>query len=822
MQMIKKEWKSIWKNKILLLSFVVICFIPMLYASFFLKGIWDPYGKTGNLPVAVVNNDKAITYGGKTMNVGEELVNQLKTDDNLDWNFVSAEEAQNGLENQKYYMVVTLPEDFSANAATVMDTNPKPMDIKYETNGAFNYLGEVISDSAAKQLKSEVSAKVTDVYATTILGKLSDIKDGFSQAADGAGQLDNGLGTLNDGVNQLGDNVPALSDGVSQLNDGSGTLANGIAAYTNGVDALAAGTNTLSSNSAALQSGVNSLATGVSDGTTQLQSGASQLSDGLNQISSSLGDQITGSKDQLAQLNQGLGDINNGIQSINTLLNNNTTTVDSAKIKTDLTTIGASASQIGTDLGSIKTSLTDGTTNALTALATESAKQGLTPAQTQALFAAVKNELDTENTAVGTAAADIGAQATAIGAADKDLAETVTSLSTLMTSVSQLKQAIAKLATGSSVALPGAQTAINQLSSGLTTVKSALDGQVIPGMSQLESGLSQLQSGLNDGSEQLNTGLTQYTTGVAQANAGAQTLSSNSNALNSGAIALKNGLGTLNGKIPALTSGITALTSGTQQLKDGSSELATKLGDASTQVSAVNTSDQTSTMISEPTTLTKDKYSDVPNYGHALAPYVLSLALYVGCLVFNFIFPIRKIAVKEKSALEWWLSKVTVGVVAAIAMALIEGATLMLIGLSPNNIGQFYFTAIITSLAYMFMIMFLAMAFDNPGRFVAMILLVLQLAASGGTFPVPLTSSFFKAIHSFLPMTHSIYAFRQAISSGLGNSFYASHMIVLVCILIVSVILMLGAMVILKNLHRDNISQLDDNQKLLDDNYSYN
>lgn len=113
MEMIKKEWKSIGKNKILLISFIVICFIPMLYASFFLKGIWDPYGKTSNLPVAVVNNDKSVTYEGKTLNAGEELVNSLKEDNNLNWNFVSSKEAQDGLESRKYYMVVTIPEDFS-------------------------------------------------------------------------------------------------------------------------------------------------------------------------------------------------------------------------------------------------------------------------------------------------------------------------------------------------------------------------------------------------------------------------------------------------------------------------------------------------------------------------------------------------------------------------------------------------------------------------------------------------------------------------------------------------------------------------------------
>jgi len=358
MEMIKKEWQAIFKNKILLISFIVISFIPILYASFFLKSVWDPYGKTGELPVAVVNEDKEVDYNGETLNVGQELVDQLKEDDNLNWQFVSAEEAQKGLKNQDYYMIVTIPENFSANAATVMDDTPQKMNIEYETNGALNYLGEVIGETAMKQLKSEVSQKVTKVYAKAIFEQLSEIGDGFAKAADGASQLDdganeladgsqtlsdglktlaestvtfsdgentfslalnkylagtvkldNGLDELKTGVDTLGEKVPDLADGVEQLDTGSTQLSKGIKDYTKGVSKLADGTDTLASNGTTLKSGVTTLVTGLSDGTTQLKSGAEQISAGLSQMSEQLGTQINGSKAQLDALNQGLTSI---------------------------------------------------------------------------------------------------------------------------------------------------------------------------------------------------------------------------------------------------------------------------------------------------------------------------------------------------------------------------------------------------------------------------------------------------------------------------------------------------------------------------------
>ena len=56
-EMIKQEFKNIYHNKVLLVSTLVICVIPFLYSIFFLKSVWDPYGNTQDLPVAVVNKD---------------------------------------------------------------------------------------------------------------------------------------------------------------------------------------------------------------------------------------------------------------------------------------------------------------------------------------------------------------------------------------------------------------------------------------------------------------------------------------------------------------------------------------------------------------------------------------------------------------------------------------------------------------------------------------------------------------------------------------------------------------------------------------------
>ncbi len=78
MKMIQNEFKFIAKNRLIMISLIAIVFIPFLYSIFFLKSVWDPYGSTGELPVAVVNNDQPATYNGETLSAGKDMVKELK------------------------------------------------------------------------------------------------------------------------------------------------------------------------------------------------------------------------------------------------------------------------------------------------------------------------------------------------------------------------------------------------------------------------------------------------------------------------------------------------------------------------------------------------------------------------------------------------------------------------------------------------------------------------------------------------------------------------------------------------------------------------
>lgn len=145
----EKHFKNHWIQIVL----VALILIPSIYTVVFLGSMWDPYGNSGDLPVAVVNKDKAVEYNDKKLDVGDQLVKKLKDNDSLDFHFVNSKEANKGLKNGDYYMVITIPSNFSKNATTLLDKNPKKMVLNYTTNPGTNYVASKWMIQQSQKLK---------------------------------------------------------------------------------------------------------------------------------------------------------------------------------------------------------------------------------------------------------------------------------------------------------------------------------------------------------------------------------------------------------------------------------------------------------------------------------------------------------------------------------------------------------------------------------------------------------------------------------------------------------------------------------------------
>ena len=669
--MVRAEWRHLFKNKILLVSLAVISFIPIMYSGFFLGSIWDPYGQTKNLPVAFVNEDKGAQLNGQALNVGRSVEQKLRDNHDLGWEFVTKQQADSGVSSGHFYAVVTIPADFSVKAASITQNKPEQAVIHYTTTPAKNYIGSLVSSQAAEKVKTSVAEQVTKAYAKGVL----------------------------ENINKLGGGLETAADGAAQLHDGLATLQAGAQTYTSGVKQLAA-------NQQALSNGLAQLA----DGSRQLQAGLGQMSNGLP------------SQVQVVQLSNGMKQLQSGLNQLNASVHNPSPELTALQQKV--------ANEAQTLAVTMQTSLADLATagSTLQTLGTNAANSGGSTTITLPQISQLSQALNKTQTIT-----------TQVAALLKDLQTLTVQLSKQQ---SQLQTGIATLANGANQLAPNAVSVFN----GYNNLRAA-NNQLLAGSTTLVNNLSQAQTG----SQRLANGAA-----VLNANSG-------------------------------------TLLNGTSQLATGADTLSVKLADAGNQIKLQPTGAATQQQIANPVSSETNKQGDVPNYGYALAPYVLSLSLFVGALAVNIIYPIRKTFTEQENAFRWWLAKASVIGTAAFAQATI----LMLImvyclGLTPDHPGHFIGAVYLTSFAYMSIVSLLVIVLDNPGRFLAMVLLVLQLGSSEGTFPIQTANGFFQAVNPLVPMTYSIRALRQAISGGLGSSFYSDSMWVLAGFLLAANLLMIG------------------------------
>lgn len=671
-KMLQAEWKHLFNNKILLISMAVISFIPILYSGFFLGSIWDPYGQTKNLPVAFVNEDKGASLNGKSLNVGESVEKKLKDNHDLGWEFVSKQQADEGVNSGHFYAVVTIPSDFSQKAASITESEPQQAVINFTTTPAKNYIGSLVSNQAAAKVKSSVSEQITQAYAKGILENLDKLGIGLDTAANGASTLHDGLGRLQSGTQ-------TYVGGVKQLAVNQQSLAGGLAQ--------------------------------LSDGSRKLQAGLGQLSNNLP------------TESQLSQLSDGMKQLQSGINQLNASVSNPSPALvaQQNKVKTDAQTLAQTMQASAPDL-----------------LAAGGTLQTL-----------------------GTQAAASGSNSTTIS----------------LPQISNISRAFTKT-----------QTIIAQTTTLLGDLQ-VLTQQLSAQQTQLQAGVSALNNGVNQLTPNAITAFNGYNS-VRFANnqllAGSASLTNGLSEAKSGSQKLANGASLLESRSGALIDG-------TSQLASGADTLANKLADASNRIKIQPTGATTQQQIANPVKSEVTEKGNVPNYGYALSPYVLSLSLFVGAIVLNVIYPIRKTFSEQESAIRWWLSKASVAGVAAFMQATILMLVMVFfLGLAPEHPAHFIGAIYLTSFAYMSIVSLLVIVLDNPGRFLAMVLLVLQLGSSEGTFPIQTANGFFQAINPLVPMTYSIRALRQAISGGLDNAFYGGSMWVLAGFLLVANLLTIG------------------------------
>jgi putative membrane protein len=744
----KKDYAKVMKG-VLALAIIGIMFVPMLYSTVYLGAIWDAYGEIGNVPVAFVNKDEPYTKDGKEYYIGAELENKLKNNDKVAWKFVDYETAMSGLKGTEYYAVIEIPEGFSEKIANAQDGEFGNTEIIYSANKGRNFIFSQISEKIATNLKTEVSSSIQEEISKALVDSLYDVKVSIKDAGDGAEQLATGQqqllvgsAALKTGAEKAAIGSEELGSGLAGAASASALLHDGTSKLLDGSSAMSAGLSTAAHGSGQLQQGLTTIA----DGESQITAGASGLVAGLNELKTSL----TQKNSQIPLLVSGASDVSK-----------NTAAIEQG------------AEKLNSSLNTGLNSLADGVGQAADAVSQSSA--------------VLNSEIDSINNS-DMSQEDKAKLTAAISAIDKvngsDMGSNIeTPLRGAATSAQPLVDSLKQLTQGTEKISGGVSTLATALSESQSKAAAGID-QLICGASAIQSGSSSLLEGLNTASGKT----VELTDGLNQLDSASVSISDGLGTVNEGNASLTEGLNTASEKTGELTAGLQLLSSGTTSLNIGIQEATdgtVKLRDglvSGYEVLSGNlkfSSEDMSSFIADPVSLKNASINYVKSYGQGFAPYFMSLSLWIGTMLMSLAFSIgKKLKLFKSRLMQSFAGSYAAGTALAALQALILSFVLLKgLGITPVTVSGFYAANIFVAVVF-FSIMFgVSNAIGIFGAPLMFILLLLQLASSGGTFPIETAPALYRAINGFIPMTYSVNILRAIVSN--ANAALLGHNIII-------------------------------------------
>ena len=671
----KKDLKNIFTNYGALIVVIALCILPSLYAWFNIKASWDPYAEsaTSGIKVGVVNQDLGTTLNGKEINLGNNVVDELKNNKQMGWQFVSEEEATKMVEEGKYYAMITIPEDFSKNLTSIVTENVQKGNIIYTVNEKINAIAPKLTDKGASAVQDKVSKaivstvsdaifglgneigvelenqipKITTIYNSLVevQGHFGNINDVVNLAGQGAEQLKTLVSEVQNDIpliKQTIENAQTLSGEVKEFLSTSKSSLNNIAPILKyDIKILNEISNDVSKYTGALIDAINS---GAENAPAMIDS----LLDKLNSINKSA-DSLINILETMNKFNPGkFDDIISNLQNVNSKINSAIDALNTVKDniangqKPDLSLLNNVVS-FANDISNI-------TNN-------------------------IYNNFDSE----------IAAKINSIF----DDAYTVAD-----NAASVLSQAEAKLP---------------QVTDILNTVYEGAD-KGIAGIEFIKEKLPEAENMINE---------------------------------------LVSKVGNINNN-DDLQEIVKLLKSDVQTRSD---------------------------FLANPVNIIENKLFPMGNYGTGMTPFYTVLSLWVGLLLLASMLTVE--AEGEYSATSQYFGKLLLFLTIAIIQALIVSiGDLYVLKIYCVNPALFVLGSVFTSIIFTFILYSMCSVLGNVGKVLGIVLLVLQIGGSGGTFPIQLTPKFFQIINPFLPFTYAISFAREAIG-GVVQSVLIKDIVVL-------------------------------------------
>ena len=327
----KRDIKKIVTNPALIIIIIGLIIVPALYAWINIIACWDPYGNTKGLLVAIVNNDKGAQFKNTKLNVGSEVVNKLKGDQNIGWTFVGQSEAESGVKYGKYYASITIPEDFSNNLLSVATSDqPKKAKLIYSVNEKVNAIAPKITKSGLTSLQNQITASFTQEASSTVLTylnayglELEKVKPQIQKLMDLMVDIDKNLPRIGESINNAYTTAIDMQKYVQNIQGNIPTITDTL---NKTVDVVKSSDDFLGKANSTFKNIPPYIKTELAFAKDKVDT----VKNNLNSLSSSIGTNISNQKEFLKSasdnLNSAISSIDNNInllQSVNKILNNN-------------------------------------------------------------------------------------------------------------------------------------------------------------------------------------------------------------------------------------------------------------------------------------------------------------------------------------------------------------------------------------------------------------------------------------------------------------------------------------------------------------------
>ena len=668
------DLKRVTKSKIAVVILIGMLIIPGIYAWLNIDSNWGPYDNTGNIPVAIVNQDEGTVILGEKLNLGDEIENNLKDNKGMKWIFTNYKDARKKVDQGKYYGAIVIPKNFSQKLVTVMDENEieKPK-FDFYVNNKKNAIAPIIVNKAVGTIQTSVNQTFVNTVVYKVMEKAENL-DIISKSVE----------TTDDLVNKLEDTkikVQQLRTILQTANLAAGTTEQSLAAVR------------------ALIPNLASVADTTKQGITDMKNAAQSFDTTYESIE----------KDLTAITNDIESIINDSLDIIN---------------KTDSTNAKDNLEKINTRVE-----------KALTAL----------------------RRLDNTLTSINSVIELKGIQAL-----EKKVNEQIKKLETLQNKISDTNQAINDL--------DDIKKQINDIHANVSSLKSNFQNEVKPELSKVYKKASEAINNAAGTLASVNGSLSNVDSSMQYIMNALVTGSQMNNSID---IVLQN-----------FQDDIDKLINIMRDTKH--SELYNNIVNL-----LKNKPDEVADFISSPIDTNQIELYPISTYGSKMTPFYSVLACWVGCTLLTSILKVDIKKTRKNSKVkpyQFFFGRFMLFGLIAMLQGLVIGLGDLFLQVQTANWFLFLLTLMLSSLVFVLIIYSLTITFGKVGQALAIVIMVLQVAGSGGTFPVELLPRGFQLLQPFMPFHPAMNAARETIG-GFYNLDYLHYILILLCHTIIPLLL---------------------------------